>query len=129
MDPLKIIITLLITETDDEEDDHETIEDQPQRPAQSTSIAVAHPNGPDEAENDSRESYLPPESNNVPSRDEEQSDDEEEPSPARSKAKAKDSNGAVTYFPINFGGNPGVVAIANSYSTGKGKSLISSLYL
>lgn len=95
----------------------------PQRlPAQSTSIAVANPDGPVESENDSRESYLPPENNNVPSRDEEQSlDEEEEPTPARSKGKAKESNGGVTYFPINFGGNPGVVAIANSYSTGKGK--------
>lgn len=75
-----------------------------------------------EPENDAPEPFETPESNNVqPSRDEEQVEDEEE-QPTRSKVKPKgDSGNGVTYFPINFGGNPGVVAIANSYSTGKGE--------
>lgn len=112
-------------EDDDEQEIYEEQEPPRRLPAQSTSIAVASPDGPIESDNDSRESYLPPtESNNIPSRDEEQAVDDEEPEPsppARSKGKgAKESNG-VTYFPINFGGSPGVVAIANSYSTGKGE--------
>lgn len=50
-------------------------------------------------------------------------EEEEEQKPQRSKVSAKKANsGTVTYFPINFGGNPGVVAIANSYSTGKGET-------
>lgn len=64
-----------------------------------------------------------------PSRDEEQ-DDEEEQTPTRSKVKPKgDSGSGVTYFPINFGGNPGVVAIANSYSTGKGEIYLFKIHL
>jgi hypothetical protein len=116
-------------ETDEEDEEHDSSEDQPQQggPAQSTSIAVASPEGPVEQEQDSRESYTPPENNSVPLRDEEQEADNEEEaiSPAKKKgSKGKETGGSgVTYFPINFGGNPGVVAIANSYSTGKGEPI------
>lgn len=58
----------------------------------------------------------------MPARDEEQEvEDEEEITPAKKRVSKGKEGGGVTYFPINFGGNPGVVAIANSYSTGKGE--------
>lgn len=119
----------IIKDSDEEEDDHELSDEQDQPlPAQSSSVAVANPDGPTEFENDSPESSYPSESgNNIPSRDEEEAVEEEDNAskPTRSKKPAAKSAsaGGITYFPINFGGNPGVVAIANSYSTGKGETL------
>lgn len=57
-------------------------------------------------------------------RDEEDEDvDEEEPAaPVRSSKRGP--QGGATYFPVTFGStNGGAIAIANSYSTGKGKQL------
>lgn len=52
--------------------------------------------------------------------DEEDDEAEEEEVPVRSK-KNRGSPGS-TYFPVTFGStNGGAIAIANSYSTGKGK--------
>jgi hypothetical protein len=116
---------------EDAENDYQESQEQPSRsPAHSTSIAVAgQQSSSHEPENDAPESFDTQENNNVqPSRDEEQVEDEEEQAPTRSKVKPKgDSSNGVTYFPINFGGNPGVVAIANSYSTGKGEIKISNI--
>lgn len=53
-------------------------------------------------------------------RDEEE--DEEDEAPIRSRNRGAASN---TYFPVTFGStNGGAIAIANSYSTGKGKKLL-----
>lgn len=105
-------------------DSQESLEQSNRSPAHSTSIAVAgQQSSHQESENDASDLYETPENNVPPSRDEEQAEDDEESTPTRSKTKPKgDSRNGVTYFPINFGGNPGVVAIANSYSTGKGEN-------
>jgi hypothetical protein len=48
-------------------------------------------------------------------------DDEEEEQIAPVRSKSRTPSGA-TYFPVSFGNtNGGAIAIANSYSTGKGK--------
>ncbi len=100
------------------ENDFEGSQDQfNQPPAQSSSVAVAGQQGIDEEEN-SYETYDQQEEN-VQSPESDES--EQEVSAPKSKAKPRGSSGGISYFPINFGGNPGVVAIANSYSTGKGE--------
>jgi hypothetical protein len=60
----------------------------------------------------------------VPQSDEKDDDEEEEQ--VQIKKSSRGSNG-ITYFPVSFGStNGGAIAIANSYSTGKGKGSIFS---
>lgn len=52
--------------------------------------------------------------------DEEADDDDEEDLPVRTRNRAP---AGATYFPVTFGStNGGAIAIANSYSTGKGET-------
>ncbi|XP_001649691.2 uncharacterized protein LOC5565345 [Aedes aegypti] len=55
------------------------------------------------------------------------SNEEEEQVAQSGRRGAKDSTGSGAFFPINFGStNGGAIAIANSYSTGKGGSATST---
>ena len=56
--------------------------------------------------------------------EEEEDEDEEEEKNVPKRTKNRSASG-TTYFPVSFGStNGGAIAIANSYSTGKGENVI-----
>lgn len=60
--------------------------------------------------------------------DEEDEDDDEEEVVAPVRSSKRGSQGGATYFPVTFGStNGGAIAIANSYSSGKGKKRFKNL--
>lgn len=101
----------------DAEADIEQNEDEPQnypiRPIASDEPVEDAPEEP------TRDVAVPEGNRKTPARDEE---DDEDDVPTRSRNRGPQGS---TYFPVTFGStNGGAIAIANSYSTGKGNSLI-----
>jgi hypothetical protein len=126
------------------DEDEQSLNDQSDLPGASHSVAEAYP-APENDEAEQPEDEQPAIAHDVPEdlpadvpaiafvpqdnkknnktpqiqHDEEDEEDDEEVAPPR--ARKSGSQGA-TYFPVTFGStNGGAIAIANSYSTGKGK--------
>lgn len=65
---------------------------------------------------------LPSDNKKTPIQHDEEDDEEDDEPTVPVRSSKRGSQGGATYFPVTFGStNGGAIAIANSYSTGKGK--------